>query len=32
MTWLKDPYSNHNANFFAWKPKFNAAGLRLGRC
>jgi hypothetical protein len=32
MTWLKDPYSNHNANFFAWKTKFNRAGLQLSRC
>ena len=32
MTWLKDPYSNHNANFFAWKNKFESAGLNLSRC
>ena len=32
MTWLKDPYSNHNANFFAWKNKFKNAGLNLTRC
>ena len=32
MTWLKDPYSNHNANFFAWKSKFKLAGLPLSRC
>ena len=32
MTWLKDPYSNHNANFFAWKNKFKLAGLNLSRC
>ena len=32
MTWLKDPYSNHNANFFAWKNKFKLAGLGLTRC
>ena len=32
MSWLKDPYSNHNANFFAWKNKFKLAGLNLSRC
>tara|TARA_Y100000992_G_C20929340_1_gene333712 strand:+ start:41 stop:520 length:480 start_codon:yes stop_codon:yes gene_type:complete len=32
MAWLKDPYSNHNANFFAWKNKFKLAGLNLSRC
>ena len=32
MTWLKDPYSNHNANFFAWKNKFKNFGLNLTRC
>ena len=32
MAWLQDPYSNHNANFFAWKEKFRRAGLRLARC
>ena len=32
MTWMKDPYSNHNANFFAWKNKFESAGLKLSRC
>jgi len=32
MTWLKDPYSNHNKNFFAWKNKFRLAGLDLSRC
>ena len=32
MAWLKDPYSNHNANFFAWKNKFRLAGLNLSRC
>ena len=31
MTVLKDPYSNHNANFYAFVPKFKAAGLRLYR-
>ena len=32
MTWVKDPYANHNANFFAWKNKFKLAGLGLSRC
>tara|TARA_R100000697_G_C5443201_1_gene195685 strand:+ start:115 stop:423 length:309 start_codon:yes stop_codon:yes gene_type:complete len=32
MTWNKDPYSNHNSNFFAWKNKFKLAGLGLTRC
>ena len=32
MTWLKDPYSNHNKNFFAWRNKFERAGLNLARC
>ena len=32
MTWLKDPYSNHNSNFYAWRAKFNASGLNLSRC
>lgn len=32
MTWLKDPYSNHNSNFYAWKNKFKNAGLGLTRC
>ena len=32
MTWLKDPYSNHNKNFYAWKNKFKSAGLGLSRC
>ena len=32
MAWLKDPYSNHNANFYAWKNKFKLAGLGLSRC
>ena len=31
MTVLKDPYSNHNANFFAFRNKFNSAGLNLSR-
>ena len=32
MTWDQDPYSNHNANFFAWRGKFRLAGLKLTRC
>ena len=32
MTWLKDPYSNHNDNFYAWRNKFNLLGLDLSRC
>tara|TARA_B100000035_G_scaffold314268_1_gene330079 strand:+ start:57 stop:533 length:477 start_codon:yes stop_codon:yes gene_type:complete len=32
MTWLQDPYSNHNKNFFAWRTKFQRAGLSLTRC
>lgn len=31
MTVLKDPYSNHNANFYAFKNKFKSAGLHLSR-
>jgi hypothetical protein len=31
MTILKDPYSNHNANFFAFRNKFKSAGLTLSR-
>ena len=31
MTILKDPYSNHNANFFAFRTKFRLAGLDLSR-
>jgi hypothetical protein len=31
MTILKDPYSNHNANFFAFRNKFRSAGLTLSR-
>ena len=31
MTILEDPYSNHNANFFAFKNKFRLAGLNLSR-
>ena len=29
MTVVKDPYSNHNKNFYAFKKKFNDAGLKL---
>ena len=25
----KDPYSNHNANFYSWRNKFKQHGLRL---
>ena len=32
MTWVKDPYANHNANFFAWRNKFKMSGLGLTRC
>ena len=31
MTVLEDPYSNHNANFFAFRSKFKSAGLNLSR-
>lgn len=31
MTVLKDPYSNHNANFFSFRDKFKSAGLNLSR-
>jgi|TARA_B110000285_G_scaffold155377_1_gene173359 hypothetical protein len=31
MTILEDPYSNHNANFFAFRTKFRLAGLNLSR-
>lgn len=31
MTVLKDPYSNHNKNFYAFRPKFESAGLKLYR-
>ena len=31
MTILEDPYSNHNANFFAFRNKFRLAGLALSR-
>ena len=32
MSIQKDPYSNHNANFYAWKNRFRLAGLSLSRC
>ena len=31
MTIIEDPYSNHNANFYAFKTKFRLAGLDLSR-
>ncbi len=31
MTILRDPYSNHNANFYAFKTRFKNAGLNLSR-
>ena len=31
MAWMQDPYSNHNANFFAFRNKFRLAGLTLSR-
>ena len=31
MTVLKDPYSNHNANFYSFRSKFKSAGLKLYR-
>jgi len=31
MTVLKDPYSNHNENFYAFRPRFESAGLKLYR-
>ena len=31
MTILKDPYSNHNENFYAFRSKFESAGLKLYR-
>ena len=31
MTVMEDPYSNHNANFFAFRTKFKNAGLHLTR-
>jgi hypothetical protein len=31
MTVIQDPYSNHNANFFAFRNRFKTAGLNLSR-
>ena len=31
MTIIKDPYSNHNANFYKFVPKFKTVGLKLHR-
>ena len=31
MTVLRDPYSNHNSNFYAFKTRFKNAGLNLSR-
>ena len=31
MTILKDPYSNHNNNFYNWRKPFKSLGLRLYR-
>jgi len=31
MTIMKDPYSNHNKNFYAFSQKFIDAGLKLRR-
>ena len=31
MTVVKDPYSNHNKNYYAFTKKFNDAGLKLHR-
>ena len=31
MTVIKDPYSNHNSNFYAWKKRLSSLGLRLYR-
>ncbi len=31
MTILRDPYSNHNSNFYAFKTRFKNAGLNLSR-
>jgi hypothetical protein len=29
MTVMKDPYSNHNANFYSWRPKLEQLKLKL---
>ena len=31
MTVMKDPYSNHNKNFYAFSEKFKTVGLQLHR-
>ena len=31
MQIMKDPYSNHNQNFYSFRNKFKAVGLRLYR-
>ena len=31
MSVMKDPYSNHNENFYAFREKFSKVGLRLYR-
>ena len=31
MTVLQDPYSNHNENFYSFRPVFRSAGLKLYR-
>ena len=31
MQVMKDPYSNHNANFYSFRDKFRSVGLRLYR-
>ena len=31
MTIIKDPYSNHNKNFYSFTEKFNSVGLSLRR-
>ncbi|OUU23441.1 MAG: hypothetical protein CBB97_13360 [Candidatus Endolissoclinum sp. TMED37] len=31
MQVIKDPYSNHNENFYSFRNKFNSVGLRLYR-
>ena len=31
MQVLKDPYSNHNSNFYSFRNKFKSCGLRLYR-
>ena len=31
MTVIKDPFSNHNQNFYSFRQRFESAGLRLYR-